>query len=853
MLSGKLFKYWTYQLFAPGTVLKEKYAAFKSLLAHDKKAHDLMAGLEEIYYGHVKKDFSAVERLCDALSREVAGIVREMSHISPAAYPDLLAFFKKIEAYVRFMSDRGSPDPGTPFTLGLSATGPGDLELTGGKALNLSLVKNGLRLPVPDGFTITTNAYHRFIACNALREPIDDRLAALDIDDTAMLEATSGDIVRMIMEADIPPEVQKAVLDSWHTLADSDTGGCGVAMRSSAVGEDSTASFAGQYKTLLNVARANLFDAYKRIIAGKYAPEALHYRISYGFSDLETAMAVLVLPMVDAAASGIMYTTDIDNPAARNLRIHAIWGLGERLVGGESPADIFTLSKQNPPRMVASLTAEKKRQTVCAAKGRLQSLTLDDVKQNAPSLDAAAAVRLAGWGMALENHFQKPQDIEWALDARGDLWILQTRPLGRGTGPENVPTCDFSAFEDTLLLRGGERAASGIGGGTVFNLAVDGDLAKVPDQAVLVAQNASPAYVKVISRLSAIVTDTGSAAGHLASVAREFGTPALVNTGSAGRRLEHGHPVTVHADALSVYAGIHDRMLESACARSDLMADSPFLRKMRYLLKFVSTLELVDPEAVTFAPQYCRSYHDIIRYSHETAVREMFQISENRIRKIGFARKLDTRIPMQFLVLDVGGGLEDGESGKKTVTIENVRNKAMRAVFEGMTHPDIPWEHRHFDWEAHDRIVMSGGIASPDATMFASHAVVSESYMNLNLRFGYHFVIVDALSGREAEDNLVQFRFSGGGTDMSQRMLRADFLKKVLQRIGFEVSVKSDLVDARLQGAAPDDCLTALDMVGRLLGASPLLDMVIKDRSMVDGFVDAFMHGRYHFGSSDLK
>ena len=126
----------------------------------------------------------------------------------------------------------------------------------------------------------------------------------------------------------------------------------------------------------------------------------------------------------------------------------------------------------------------------------------------------------------------------------------------------------------------------------------------------------------------------------------------------------------------------------------------------------------------------------------------------------------------------------------------------MRALWAGLTHPDIHWgAHQHFDWEAHDRIVMSGGIASPKATMFASHAVISDDYMNLNLKFGYHFVIVDALCREDAAANIIQFRFSGGGTDMDQRMLRAAFLKKVLHRLGFEVNVKSDLVDGQFKGA----------------------------------------------------
>ena len=146
---------------------------------------------------------------------------------------------------------------------------------------------------------------------------------------------------------------------------------------------------------------------------------------------------------------------------------------------------------------------------------------------------------------------------------------------------------------------------------------------------------------------------------------------------------------------------------------------------------------------------------------------------------------------------------------------------------------------------------MSGGIISPKAAMFASHAVVSDDYLNLNLRFGYHFVILDAICTNTPADNYVLFRFSGGGADMYNRTLRADFLNQVLQRIGFDVNRKSDLIDAQLEGEKQETMEDKLDMIGRLLGATRLMDMYLKDESMVEGFVEDFMNGRYHFATID--
>ena len=277
------------------------------------------------------------------------------------------------------------------------------------------------------------------------------------------------------------------------------------------------------------------------------------------------------------------------------------------------------------------------------------------------------------------------------------------------------------------------------------------------------------------------------------------------------------------------------------------------MRRLPSVMSFISPLRLVDPSADEFKPLGCRSLHDIIRYCHEIAVQQMFHIGDRRIRKISGSKKLETHIPMQFLVLDVGGGLSLPPQSKKTVGFEDIVCPALKAVVAGLSHPDIEWgDFSHFDWAEHDRIVMSGGIISPEAAMFASHVVVSEDYANMNLRFGYHFVIIDTICGEQSENNHILFRFSGGGADFEKRMLRADFLSTILQRLAFDVHRKSDLVDAEIKAADEARILEKLDLLGRLLGASRLMDMYLKDESMVSAYADEFMAGRYHFSTTEL-
>jgi pyruvate,water dikinase len=325
----------------------------------------------------------------------------------------------------------------------------------------------------------------------------------------------------------------------------------------------------------------------------------------------------------------------------------------------------------------------------------------------------------------------------------------------------------------------------------------------------------------------------------------------LVNTGVATTRLAHGQEVTVYADEKTVYDGIVHPMVESPCARKDLLVDSPFMRKMKYIMSFISSLRLVDPDNKDFKPEGCRSLHDIIRFSHEKAVSEMFSMGDRRITRKQGTRKLVSAIPVQVYVLDVGDGITKKPDDPKTVRIEEVKSIPLKAVWKGLNHPGIHWsDFGHFDWAEYDKIVMSGGIISADSALLSSYAVLSCYYLNLALKFGYHFVILDTICGDRSEENYALFRFTGGGADYAGRSLRADFLRKVLDRIGFDVEAKkSDLINARLDGDERPAMEKKLDMLGRLLGATRLMDMYLEDKSQIDGFVTDFMEGRYDFAT----
>lgn len=852
-----LFTYWTNQAFSPRTVLKEKYAAFKSLLEQDKQAHERLAELEEIYHEQVRVDFSLIEKKYTALSRCVAGIVASLNRMHPSRYLELSEFYNKIDRYARYGIFQNYESTSPPFCLPLTGILPTMGSLVGQKALNLAIIDKQFGFPIPTGFAVTTHAFYYFIQYNRLKPDMDDLLSTIDVTDIKTLDLRSDALRHLILQATVPPEVVSQIQASFDSVFGKDAITPRVAVRSSAVGEDGHASFAGQYKTELNVDKEKLLTAYKTVIASKYSPEALVYRINFGLTDMETPMAVLVVEMIDAVASGVMYTQALDSPTSEMLEVHAVLGLGELLVQGGVTPDLFKVRKQREPQIIEKKITDKMKIMSAAQEGGICIEKLRGRQQMQVSIDETEVLTLAAWGMRLEADAKDPRDIEWCKDHQGRLHLLQSRPLKTDGQISPALECRFDEISNPVLVTGAERAASGVASGTVFVALNESDVADLsgglPDNAILVTRTASAHYIKYMEKLSAVISESGSIAGHFASVAREFGIPTLVNAKGAVRRLKTGQTVTVYSDEGIVYDGAVPSLLANPCLRKRPIADSPLSRKLGYLMKFVSPLKLIDTEALDFTPGGCRSLHDVIRFAHEAGTREMFSMGERAFGKSRGAKKLLTQIPMLIYLMDIGGGFADDTIKDKAVAPEQIYCTPFHAVWKGLSHPGIEWGvFSHFNWEEYDKIVMSGGIISAESAQLSSYAVLSADYLNLNLKFGYHFVILDTLCSAKAEENHILFRFNGGGGDDQGRSLRAAFLTSVLQRLQFEVTRTSDLVDARFAEAGEKEIMEKLDMLGRLLGATRLMDMYLSEAAQVGPYVDAFFSGRYHFSTVEL-
>jgi pyruvate,water dikinase len=827
MYLRQLFTYWTLQVFAPGRLLRLKYEAFKELLRHDKRSLELITDLEEVFYQGASVDWARVESLLRALRWSVGSLIRALVAMQPAAYHDLEEQFHRLESSLLAAAALPEGDCRPPYTLTLGEAGEAP-NLAGGKAHALGRILRETDLPVPEGFVVTTRAFFLFLEHNDLRRRLDELLAQVRLDDWERLIDLCREMRGMIRDGKIPPQVQDEI---QRCLEDSRRRGLTApwVLRSSALSEDGEASFAGQYRSLLNVPDNEFMPAYQEVLASKYGPRAVAYRLRAGLADQETPMAVLVLPLIDPAVSGVVYTREPQPPVgeAPCLAIYAVPGPGASLVDGSRVPEIHYLSREKPLRLLAQIASPH-----CA---------LAPGGPGRACLAPETAVTLAGWGLTLEERAGRPQDLEWCQDRQGRLFLLQSRLLKPGVVAEEElqEVKEIPEVAHPVLLHGGVTASPGLGCGKVWRLTKEAELGEAPEGAVLVAANLPPALAAIIHRLRAVVSDGGSRASHFAAVAREYGLPVLVGTMDATRRLTPGQVVTVDAGRGRVYLGEVEG-LKSSAVKGKAGPETPFAARLQGLMQFISPLHLLDPASPEFNSRNCRSLNDLVRFAHEKGMAEMFSLVGRQGRGLARARRLETDLPLVMYVLDLEGGLDHQARDAKAVAPEFIASEPMRACWAGLSHPDVVWRRGllHLDWEELDRI--SAGLMSLKSARLASYAIISKDYLHLVLRFGYHFAVLDTLCSDHPEANYIAFRFKGGGGDFQQRLWRVQLIKTVLEWAGFAVKTRGDLLDARFDRQTTSRLLPRLTLLGILQGQTCLLDMALAGEEQVLQFVADF-------------
>ena len=456
-------------------------------------------------------------------------------------------------------------------TLSLDTLRMTDVPRVGGKNASLGemigeLSAAGVR--VPGGFATTADAFREFLARDGLAGRIRQRLAGLDVADVRLLAAAGGEIRAWVEAAPLPGALERELRARYARMAAGDPD-CAVAVRSSATAEDlPEASFAGQQETLLNVRGEDaVVDAVREVFASLFNDRAIAYRAHHGFAHADVALSAGIQRMVrsDLGASGVAFTIDTESGFEDVVFITAAWGLGEMVVQGQVNPDEFYVHKPNleagrPPilrrergsKALKMVYSDDPAERVAAV-----DVSLDDRRRF--SLTDEEVIELARHSMAIERHYGRAMDIEWARDGVDRrIYILQARPETVQSRLSGQIVERFELKQRGAVLAEGRSIGQRIGAGTARLVLDAAEMEKVRDGDVLVTDMTDPDWEPVMKRTAAIVTNRGGRTCHAAIIARELGIPAVVGTGDATRTIGEASEVTVscaEGDTGFVYAG----------------------------------------------------------------------------------------------------------------------------------------------------------------------------------------------------------------------------------------------------------------------------------------------------------
>ncbi|MGO0307173.1 phosphoenolpyruvate synthase [Endozoicomonas acroporae] len=478
------------------------------------------------------------------------------------------------------------------FVVGLDALGNSDVERVGGKNASLGemlshLGRAGVR--VPGGFATTAEAYRDFLDGSGLYDRIHTLLDELDIDDIQQLTQAGANIRQWIMDEPFRPEFEQAIVNSYRELC-GDQEDLAVAVRSSATAEDlPDASFAGQQETFLNIRGAqNVLRAVREVFASLFNDRAISYREHQGFDHRDVALSAGIQRMVrsETGAAGVMFTLDTESGFRDAVFITSSYGLGETVVQGAVNPDEFYVYK---PALEAGRSAILRRNMGSKAiqmvygdapeTGRsVQTVDVDLEKRQQFSINDADVLELARQAMAIEAHYGRPMDIEWAKDGDDQqLYVVQARPETVQSRTESRTLERYRLLQQGNVLAEGRSIGQRIGQGRVCLVDDLADMDRVQDGDVLVTDMTDPDWEPVMKRASAIVTNRGGRTCHAAIIARELGIPAVVGCGDATCRLQDGQAVTVscaEGDTGFIYQG--ELPFEHQKKDLDQMPELPF-------------------------------------------------------------------------------------------------------------------------------------------------------------------------------------------------------------------------------------------------------------------------------------
>lgn len=463
-----------------------------------------------------------------------------------------------------------------------------DIRVVGGKGANLGEMVRA-KFPVPDGFILSSYAYFQFLRQNNLTPKINALLSTVHFERADSLIQVSIHIKNLIMRASISDELIKEIFDAYEQLGGLFKNAY-VAVRSSATTEDlSTASFAGQQDTFLNVhGEANLLLKIRETWASLFEPRLIFYRHEQRFDHFRVGTAVIVQKMIASEKSGVMFTLDPVTNDKSKIMIEAIYGLGEMISQGEVTPDHYEVNKSDLSVTTKVLAQQEKMLKKVGSINKETKVPGRDAKKQ--KITDNQILDLALLGKKLEQHYYFPQDIEWAIE-KNTIYILQTRAITT-THLTKSPAKNSSLSDKLHFVLKGAPAAPGIASGPVKIIHNAKDIGKILPGDVLVVPQTNPDFVSAMKKACALITDNGGRTCHAAIICRELGIPIVVGTGKATKVLQPGHVVTVNGTTGEVYKGA-----QVATANTEETTNTSHLKTATKIYLHLSDLVQIEQRA----------------------------------------------------------------------------------------------------------------------------------------------------------------------------------------------------------------------------------------------------------------
>lgn len=802
--------------------VRDRFMDFLILLERNTEVLRVMSDMEEMAHGGRLFDLSYVRENLKLVGNGVGEIIDRLIRLGGDDYRSLLQRFAEIDLEIEGLLPGRKVIPKDDFVIPLYNLNRDRALSVGSKSAHLGELISRLGLPVPRGFAISAWAYRHFIESDDLQSRVDKLIGRLDVSCYSDLVQVSDEIQRMIIDTQLPDDLAAAI-DAGYAELTNRAASQRFAVRSSAIGEDTLYSFAGQYATFLDVSAEDIQTRYRQVLASKFTPQAIYYFLSNSLVEAELAMGVCCVEMIDAKVSGVVYTRDPVNPERDTVLINSIFGLGKYLVDGTVTPDCYHVARDGG-RVLALELATKNKRLVLGQPFGIEIETVPETEQRLSSLAQERASELAEYAVTLEDHFGCPLDIEWAIDQEENLYFLQARPLHVMASSKARRRPDPSHYK--LLLAGGTTVCPGAGSGQVMHIGSTLDLCGIPKGAVLVAASSFPGLITTMRQVSAIIVASGGVASHMATIAREYRVPTLAGLeGATG--LAAGQVVTVDATTGRVYAERIEELLSERRREQEAFGELPICALLREVLTKVSPLNLLHPADPDFRAAHCQTLHDILRFAHQRGIEEMFRIAHSAGAEQQLDRHLKTDIPVQVSIVFIEDEFRSRRRGD--IRDSEIPSQPMQAFWSGIKKEGWPSAH----------IPNSGNLPRATLTQHShsprgsfgqdSFAILSREYMLLSLHLGYHFTTVEAICSGQENKNFIRMQHKDGGAQRDRRVRRVALLAEVLSRLGFEVETSGDFFSCIISHIDIKEVEEKLGKLGRITMLTKQLDMALSN------------------------